>query len=155
MATTNLPERYREAAIPHIMVDGARWAMAFYAEAFGAEELFIIDAPDGTVVHAEMAIHGSLFMVGDADAPFSSPHTGATSVGLHVYVPSVDDLATRAHDAGAEVLQEPTDMFYGDRSVMVRDPFGHIWVFLTHQEDLSPNEIVRRGRALLSSASSS
>jgi PhnB protein len=154
MATTNLPERYRAAAIPHVMVDGAQRAMAFYADAFGAEELFTIDAPDGAVLHAEMAIDGSVFMVGDADTPFSSPDTGATSVGLHVYVPSVDTLAERARDAGAEVLQEPTDMFYGDRSAMLRDPFGHIWVFLTHQDDVPPDEVVARGRALLAEAPS-
>jgi hypothetical protein len=29
--------------------------------------------------------------------------------------------------AGAAILQEPTDQFYGDRSYRVRDPEGHIW----------------------------
>ncbi|GAA4867467.1 hypothetical protein GCM10023203_15010 [Actinomycetospora straminea] len=123
--------------------------MAFYREAFGAEELFTIDAPDGTVIHAEMAIGSSVFMLGDAEAPFAPPGPGGSTVGLHVYVQDVDDLAARAARAGAEVLQEPTDMFYGDRSVMLRDPFGHVWVFLAHQEDLSTDEIVARGRALL------
>jgi PhnB protein len=40
-------------------------------------------------------------------------------------------------------------MFYGDRTVMLKDPFGHVWVFLTHQEDLPPEEIARRGTELL------
>jgi hypothetical protein len=93
-----------------------------------------------------MSIEGSVFMVGDADAPFSapSPPSGA-SVGLDVYVDNVDQLGDRAARAGAEVLQEPTDMFYGDRSVMLRDPFGHVWAFLKHVEDLTPTEIEQRG----------
>ncbi len=35
---------------------------------------------------------------------------------------------------------------------MVRDPFGHVWVFLTHLEDLEPAEIQRRGVGLLAAA---
>ena len=124
--------------------------MSFYTEAFGARELFAVTAPDGAVLHAEMAVEGSVFMVGDAAAPFAAPAGGTgTTVGLHIYVTSVDDVAERARTSGAEILQEPTDMFYGDRAAMLRDPFGHVWVFLTHQEDLSPDEIVARGDALL------
>jgi PhnB protein len=146
---TDAPARYRATVIPHVMVDGARDAMAFYRRAFGAEELFTIDAPDGTVVHAEMAIGTAVFMLGDAAAPFGPPGPPGSTVGLHVYVPDVDGLAARAAAAGAELLQEPTDMFYGDRTIMLRDPFGHVWVFLTHREDLPTEEIVARGRALL------
>ena len=40
----------------------------------------------------------------------------------------------------------------GDRSVMVRNPFGQVWVFLTHEEDLSTVDIVARGRALVPEA---
>jgi PhnB protein len=37
------------------------------------------------------------------------------------------------------------DQFYGDRSVTLLDPFGHRWFFATRKEDLSPEEIRRRG----------
>lgn len=74
---------------------------------------------------------------------------------MHVYVDDVDRLGDRAARAGAEVLQEPTNMFYGDRTVMLRDLFGHVWVFLTHVEDLTPTEIERRGNELLASSASS
>ena len=29
--------------------------------------------------------------------------------------------------AGAEIIMEPEDQFYGDRSYRCRDPEGHIW----------------------------
>ncbi len=53
------------------------------------------------------------------------------SVALHVYVPDVDALTAQAVAAGAELLTPPTDMSYGARQSMLRDPFGHIWIFLT------------------------
>ncbi|MER5392243.1 hypothetical protein [Saccharopolyspora sp. NPDC002686] len=30
--------------------------------------------------------------------------------------------------AGAELLQPPADQFHGDRTVILRDPHGHVWV---------------------------
>ncbi len=152
MSTRTVPDRYRYAAIPHVMVDGAAAAIQFYVRAFGAEEVFRIAGPDGRILHAEVDVSGSVFMVGDAEEPFSAPgEAGGSTVGLHVYVDDVDALYDRAAGAGAELLQPPTDMFYGDRTIMLRDPFGHIWVFLTHKEDLPPEEVARRGTELLAS----
>ncbi|MFE9701885.1 VOC family protein [Streptomyces sp. NPDC005930] len=146
-----IPDRYRYAAVAHVMVDGAAEALDFYGTAFGAQELMRIGHPDGRILHAEIQVHESVLMVGDAEGPFVSPPKagGGTTVGLHVYVEDVDALYRQAVTAGAEPLQEPVDMFYGDRSAMLRDPFGHIWVFLTHIETLTPEEISRRGNELL------
>lgn len=107
MATTNVPETYRNAVIAHVMVDGAATAIDFYAKAFGAEELFRIDGPDGRVLHAEVSVQGATMMLGDAEGPlFSAPTAlGGTTVGLHVFVDDVDALAERAVAAGAELLQ--------------------------------------------------
>lgn len=145
-----VPQRYLPAVIPHVMFDGAAQAIASYVEVFGAEELFRIAHPNGRIVHAEISVYGSVLMIGDAEPPFAAPAQGPT-VGLHVYVDDVDAIATRAAAAGYEILQEPTDQFYGDRTVMCSDPFGQVWVFLTRREDLEPAEIAARGNALLSS----
>ncbi|MFI9363405.1 VOC family protein [Kitasatospora sp. NPDC053057] len=126
-----IPEQYKYAVIPHVMIDGAAEAIKFYAAAFGASELVRLDGDDGRIMHAEISVHGSTLMLGDADAPFSPPGAGGPSVALHVYVPDVDGLTTQAVAAGAELLSPPTDMFYGARQSMLRDPFGHIWIFLT------------------------
>lgn len=144
------PDRYRYAVVPHIAIDGAAEAMEFYTAAFGAEELMRIARPDGRILHAEIRIRDSVLMLGDADGEFVSPGTaGGTTAGLHVYVEDVDALHRRAVEAGATSLQPPTDMFYGDRTTILKDPFGHLWVFLAHVEDLSLEEITRRGAALL------
>ncbi|WP_406338097.1 VOC family protein [Streptomyces sp. NBC_00649] len=151
MPTSPVPEAYRNAVVAHIMIDGAAAAIDFYAEAFGAVELFRIDGPDGRVVHAEVGVAGSTIMLGDAEGPlFRAPTAagGGTTVGLHVFVDDVDALARRAVAAGAKLLQSPADQFHGDRTAILRDPFGHVWVFLTHLEDLTPDEITRRARDL-------
>ncbi|MFD5658965.1 VOC family protein [Streptomyces hirsutus] len=151
-APIEIPDRYRYAVIPHIMVDDAAAAIDFYQRAFGAREDFRIDAPGGGILHAEITVGRSTLMLGDAGvdeaeaASFAAPASlgGGTSVTLHVFVPDVDSLAERARAAGAEILQPPKDMFHGDRTVILKDPSGHLWVFLTHREDVSEEELRRR-----------
>ncbi|MCX5379884.1 VOC family protein [Streptomyces sp. NBC_00091] len=145
-ASRIVPERYRTAVVPHIMVADADAALSFYTRAFGAVEDFRLDAPGGGVLHAEIRIGEAVLMLGDADGgPFSSPAAlGGTSAALHVYVPDVDALVRTAVAAGAELLQEPADQFHGDRTAVLRDPSGHVWVFLTHLEDVSGEELAAR-----------
>ncbi|CAM5419275.1 MULTISPECIES: VOC family protein [Streptomyces] len=151
-AEAAVPERYHYAVVPHIMVDDAAAAIDFYRRAFGAREDFRLEAPGGGVLHAEITVGRSTLMLGDAsvkeaeDASFTAPAFlgGGTSVTLHVFVPDVDALAARAEAEGAEILQPPTDMFHGDRTVILRDPSRHLWVFLTHLEDVSEDELRRR-----------
>ncbi|MCF3128851.1 VOC family protein [Streptomyces olivochromogenes] len=151
MAATTVPEHYRNAVIAHVMIDGAANAIDFYSKAFGAEELFRLGQPDGRILHAEISIQGSTIMLGDAEGPIFAAPTGlgGTTVGLHAFVDDVDALAQRAVAAGAELLQPPTDQFHGDRTAILRDPYGHVWVLLTHVEDLTPDEIARRAQALI------
>ncbi|MYQ45209.1 VOC family protein [Streptomyces sp. SID4985] len=134
------------------MVDDAAAAIDFYQRAFGADEDFRIHAPGGGILHAEITVGRSTLMLGDASvseaegASFAAPTSlgGGTTVTLHVFVPDVDTLAERAEAAGAEIIQPPKDMFHGDRTVILKDPSGHIWVFLTHIEDVSQEELLRR-----------
>ncbi|WP_234370998.1 VOC family protein [Streptomyces sp. XY431] len=104
-----VPDRYRYAVVPHIMVDCTAAAIDFYRRAFGARQDFRLDAPGGGILHAEISIGASVLMLGDtgADAaPFTVPTAlGGTSVALHVFVPDAEALAARAEAAGAEILQ--------------------------------------------------
>jgi len=36
-------------------------------------------------------------------------------------------------------------MFWGDRLATLKDPFGHEWSIATHIEDVSPEEMQKRG----------
>jgi PhnB protein len=145
------PERYRNGIVPHIYVNEASEAIAFYQRAFGATELFRIADPHGRIQHAEISIHGSVVMLGDPDEKFyGDPRAlGRCTASLHVFVDDNAAVLRRAVEAGAQQIQPPTDMFYGASSASLRDPFGHVWVLLTWKEDLDPAEMQRRGNALL------
>jgi len=141
------PNRYTNAIVPHIYVDGAAEAVSFYARAFGALELFRIAGEDGQILHSELSIYGSTVMIGDPGAAvYGDPRRlGACTASLHVFVDDNAAALARAVEAGCETIQAPTEMFYGANSASVRDIFGHVWVLLTWKEDLSPAEMARRG----------
>ncbi|MEE3504716.1 VOC family protein [Pseudomonas sp. 10C3] len=146
MSVKAIPEGFHSLTVYMGVKDAAK-AIEFYKKAFGATENFHLNNPDGKVGHADIQIGDSRLMLADpcdqggfnsAD-PMSKP-----SFGMYLYVPDVDTQFTRAVDAGATVVSEVKDQFYGDRSGAVRDPFGHLWFIATHKEDLTPEQIGRR-----------
>jgi uncharacterized glyoxalase superfamily protein PhnB len=60
---------------------------------------------------------------------------------LHVYVDGVDAHYERARKAGAKIVAEPKDQFYGDRRYGAEDPEGHCWYFAEHVRDVSAEEM--------------
>ena len=57
------------------------------------------------------------------------------------YVDDVDAHHAQAKTAGANILSEPADQFYGDRTYRARDPEGHEWNFHTHVRDVAPEDM--------------
>ena len=51
-------------------------------------------------------------------------------------------------DAGATLLMAPADAFYGERSGVIVDPFGHRWNIGHSIEDVSPEDMQRRYSAM-------
>jgi len=139
-----------EGITPYLICRGAEAAIDFYKRAFGAQELFRIGSP-GMIGHAEMKIGNAVFMLADEfpDMGALSPESiGGTAVSLMIYVENVDEFTNRAVTEGLKVLRPVKDQFYGDRSGQFQDPFGHRWVFATHIEDVSPEEMKSRAAKL-------
>ncbi len=67
---------------------------------------------------------------------------------IHLYVEDVDAIAAQAVAAGAKLVKEVEDQFYGDRNGTIEDPFGHIWSIATHVEDVVFEEIQKRHAAI-------
>lgn len=146
-----VPEGYH-AVTPYLILSDAAKAIAFYREVFGATELCRMAKPDGKVGHAELQIGDSRIMLADEceAAHARSPLAiGDTSVSLALYIADVDAVVARAVAAGATLLMEVKDQFYGDRSGTLVDPFGHKWTVATHIEDVSPEEMERRAKEAL------
>jgi len=139
--------RYPAAAVPYLMIRGAAQGIDFYKKAFGAEETMRFPAPGGTIGHAEIRVEGAPVFLAD-EGPgvgLQSPQQlRGTPVSVCVYVEDVDAFARRAEAAGAKVLRPVADQFYGERTVSVQDPFGHIWHFSTVKETLTVEEMMKR-----------
>jgi len=137
---------------PHLVVDGAAAAIDFYVAVFGARESLRLSEPGGKVGHAELLIGTSRLMLADEYPDFGArgpAAIGGTPVGLHLYVADVDASIRRAEAHGATVLRPAQDEFYGDRSGVIVDPFGHRWHLATRGETIAPDELQRRWRAML------
>lgn len=143
MTVKAIPEGYHTLT-PYMTVSDAASAIEFYKQAFGAVEKGVMKGPDGKVMHAELRIGDSLFMLADEFPQFGSlspQSTGGSGAGLHVYVEDVDSAFDRAIGAGATIEMPVSDMFWGDRYAKLMDPFGHKWSLATHVRDMSPEEI--------------
>jgi PhnB protein len=150
MAVNFIPEGYYSLT-PYLIVKGAREAMAYYAKAFGAQEVVNMPGPGGSVMHAEMQIGNARFMLADENPErgSKSPKTlGGSAGSVMIYTEDVDATFKRAVDAGANVVMPVQDMFWGDRYGIVVDPFGHQWQIATHKEDLTPEEMQKRMQAM-------
>lgn len=150
MATVKPIPSERQELSPYLIVKGADRALAFYAAAFGAKEIFKLTEPNGKVGHAELQIGRSQFSLADEYPDFGalSPVTiGGTPVSMHLYVEDVDKAVERAVAAGATMLRPVTDEFFGDRTCMVSDPFGHKWHLASRKELVSPAEMQKRMNA--------
>lgn len=149
MSVSPVPDAYR-GVTPYLVVDGAARAIAFYKAAFGANEQLRLDGPDGRIGHAELRLAGGVLMLSDAFPEMNARDPkafGGTPVHLLIYVDDADAVVARAVAAGATLARPVADQFYGDRSGMILDPFGHSWTVATHKEDVSPDELRRRHEA--------
>ncbi len=141
-----IPENYSRLS-PYLAVQGAVQAIEFYTKIFGFEERMRMPGPDGKIMHAELQLGDSVLMLAEEmpDCGNKSPQTlGGSPVILSIYVNNVDEVAKGAVAAGAKTVREVADQFYGDRSGVLSDPFGHIWNIATHIEDVSPEEMTQR-----------
>ena len=147
MTVKAIPEGYHSVT-PYLVIDGAAKALDFYARAFGAKEKFRLPMGE-RIGHAEIVIGDSHVMLADEMAPHQGPRKlGGTPVSLMIYTANVDAMFARALAAGAKQVRPVEDQFYGDRTGVLEDPFGHVWSIATHVEDVSDEEIRRRMAAM-------
>lgn len=131
---------------PYLTVSSADVALTFYEQAFGFKRgEFAMKDDKGATVHAELYYHGrSIAMVAPEGAWGSTSrtpkHAGVSlPLNFYVYCPEVDRLASTAKSAGATILRAPEDMFWGDRTAMIEDPDGYLWMFATKKREFDPS----------------
>jgi PhnB protein len=128
---------------PYLTVADAKREIDFLVNGLGCVARELIHRPDGKIMHAQVMLGDSLIMIGE-----SPDATMKTTSNLYHYVPDCDATWKRAVAAGGEVVNEPADMFYGDRTGAVKDPGGNSWWIATHKEELTTKQIEERMAAM-------
>lgn len=138
----------------YLRVRNAPAAIEFYVRAFGAREKFRLTEPSGRIGHVELEFGPVIIMVSEEYPEYGilGPESvGGTSVSIHLHVDNCDAVISQALAAGATLVREAADQFYGERSGTVRDPFGHEWLIGHSLEDVDPEEMQRRYTRLMTS----
>jgi uncharacterized glyoxalase superfamily protein PhnB len=143
-ATKGVPDGFHTLT-PHLTLDNAAQTIEWYKKALGAEEVGRSVGPEGKIMHAELKIGDSSFMVNDAVMGSKGPQAfGGSPASLWLYVNDSDALFNRAAGAGAKVQVPLGDQFWGDRGGAIADPEGYTWWIATRKEDLTQAEIKKR-----------
>jgi PhnB protein len=133
-----IPEGYHSVT-PILVVKNAPALIDFLKKAFDGKERYRMNGPDGTIMHAEVAVGDSAVMLSEATEQHSPVQTA-----IYLYVEDVDTTYEKAIKAGAVSLMPLEDQFWGDRSGSVKDPTGNSWWIATHVEDVPMEEMHER-----------
>ena len=124
------------AITPYLLYQDAGAAVSWLAKAFGLRPDEVMKGADGRVNHASMTFGEALLMFGSPGPDFKGPRAiGHWTVNLYVDVDDVEKHHARAVKAGATIIEEPKDTFYGARRYGAEDLEGHRWYFA---QDLAP-----------------
>lgn len=122
----------RPAFVPSITYADPPAAVSWLGEAFGFELSMAITAQDPNWGHWEMTFGGGTIMVGGVwnDQVKTPTMAGGDTQNVHVHLSGgLDAHWERARRAGAVIVREPAEEFYGDRVYTALDPEGHRWTF--------------------------
>lgn len=112
------------SVIPRIFTSDVSGLTGFLRTVFGAEGDLRSGAP------TEIRIGDSIILISDGEG-VREPR----SVFLYVYVENADETYGRAIAAGAESIETPADMPYGDRRATVQDSWANVWQIATYRRD--------------------
>ncbi|MGH8326527.1 MAG: VOC family protein [Steroidobacteraceae bacterium] len=139
------PTPPRPSFIPSLAYKDNRAALDWLQKAFGFETSEALTDAEGNIVHAEMTYGDGVVMIGMEWADWTrSPLSlgGKNTQRVHVRIDrGIDEHCASARQAGAKIVMEPADQFYGDRTYVATDLECHYWTFSHHVRDVSNQEM--------------
>jgi uncharacterized glyoxalase superfamily protein PhnB len=81
----------------------------------------------GRTMHVHLYINGGSVMLSDAYPDHGHPFKEPAGFNVSLQVDDADAWWKRAVEAGATGVQPVSEMFWGDRFGIFKDPFGVIW----------------------------
>ena len=144
-----IPEGFHTIT-PLIVVGDGNKALELYEKAFGAQIIGKLNAPGSdAIMHAMLKIGSSMLFLCD-ESPQMGMMAPSDEAGtrFYLYVEDVDAAHTRAIEAGLSEQSAPEDMFWGDRTAVSQDPWGHRWTLATHVRDVTPEDMAEAMKAM-------
>src|SRR5262249_35974854 len=127
------------AITPYLFAQDAAHLIEFISKAFGGEETYRKNRPDGAAIHAEMRVGDCMLMLGGA-----TPQFGPMPASIYLYVTDSDSVYQRALRVGGVWVLAIMTPHNGERYGGVKDPFGNIGRIATNVEDVRRDEEERR-----------
>lgn len=139
--TQNPPDGFPRIT-PYLLYEDVDTAVDWLVATFGFIERYRMAGPDGKALHAEVGMGDGVVMMGNPGPGYQNPSQlgGATQL-VYVYVDDVNAHFEVARAAGARIMSELADQFYGDRTYGAEDPEGHQWSFAQHVRDVAPEDM--------------
>ncbi len=146
-----IPRGYRTATTCLTVFD-VDAAVGFYQAAFGAELLTRQTGSNEQVsMHSTIKVGNSIIAVNQQvpEQGLLSPlQLGGSGGQIHLFVEDVDAYWGRAVEAGAIVRTPIYNAYWGDRTGTLADGNGHLWSIATRLENLSQDQVAKRGKVL-------
>jgi uncharacterized glyoxalase superfamily protein PhnB len=112
-----------QTVIPRIFTPDVAGLVAFLKDVFGATGKVAPDRP------TELRVDDTVIIVSDGGGVRE-----AAGGFFYIYVEDADATYRRAIALGAESIEQPSDMPYGDRRATVHDRWQNIWQIATYRE---------------------
>ncbi len=120
--------RPKSGLTPYLSVDGARKAIDFYVQAFGAIERERLPTETGDrLMHAQVDVNGSPLFLSDFFPDHGYPAVAPQAFNLHLHVDDAQMWWDRAVAAGCTITSPLKTEFWGDIYGQLKDPFGVTW----------------------------
>jgi PhnB protein len=120
--------RPKSGLTPYLSVDGARKAIDFYVQAFGAVERERLPTETGDrLMHAQIDVNGSPLFLSDFFPDHGYPAVAPQAFNLHLHVDDAQMWWDRAVGAGCTITSPLKTEFWGDIYGQLKDPFGVTW----------------------------
>jgi catechol 2,3-dioxygenase-like lactoylglutathione lyase family enzyme len=129
-------------------VDDLERALAFYRDGLGLSTRGIVgqEFAHGAVAFFDMqpglklALWSRTSLAHDTGLPVSGPSPTNVSLAHNVRTPEeVSTVVEQARAAGATIVKEPHETFWGGRAGYFQDPDGHLWEVAWNPDVLPPD----------------
>ena len=140
-----------QSLIPVLAVSEMHATIRFYTDVLGFKVDLTLPNAEGGLDHASLSRGEAALMLSPLrDAPKEGEKLG-TGVVLYLTIDEgedVDALFERARAAGAPVVQEPTDQFWGHRDWGISDPDGYVVYGSKVVKQVDPAEMLAQAAAV-------